>query len=230
MLVGGTLGGKSVCWKTLAKAKCILKSMGQEGALLRRYVGLVQWEMGYFFGWADAPFHSFPLPSGWVVMCPTWKNHVEATLSARDMRWAHRWGWISRLPGLWPIAVRCQGMEKVVFDIINPKSITMILGTMKTSPLRNGISDSTAWTWIFDDFCACPPGMQDLPFSSFFIQGFLFRNELYGAYDAATMMEWTDGVLSSIMRRMCQESWQLTQPGAIWDLQHVTTVVNENEI
>ncbi len=33
MLVGGTLGGKSVCWKTLAKAKCILKSMGQEGAL-----------------------------------------------------------------------------------------------------------------------------------------------------------------------------------------------------
>lgn len=31
MLVGGTLGGKSVCWKTLAKAKCILKSMGQEG-------------------------------------------------------------------------------------------------------------------------------------------------------------------------------------------------------
>lgn len=33
MLVGGTLGGKSVCWKSLAKAKCILKSMGQEGAL-----------------------------------------------------------------------------------------------------------------------------------------------------------------------------------------------------
>ena len=31
------------------------------------------------------------------------------------------------------------------------------------------------------------------------------RNELYGAYDAATMMEWTDGVLSSIMRRMCQD-------------------------
>jgi hypothetical protein len=29
-------------------------------------------------------------------------------------------------------------MEKVVFDIINPKSITMILGMMDTSPLRNG--------------------------------------------------------------------------------------------
>ena len=40
MLVGGTLGGKSVCWKTLAKAKCILKSMGQEGALasLRKHL------------------------------------------------------------------------------------------------------------------------------------------------------------------------------------------------
>ncbi|CAE7597590.1 Dnah2, partial [Symbiodinium sp. CCMP2456] len=77
MLVGGTLGGKSVCWKALAKAKCILKSMGQEG------------------------------------------------------------------------------MEKVIFEIINPKSITM--------------------------------------------------GELYGQYDEATMMEWTDGVLSSIMRRMCQD-------------------------
>ena len=88
-----------------------------------------------------------PLPSGWVVMCPTWKNHVlncfclEAKWKQRSQLGicnAHRWGWISRLPGLWPIAVRCQGMEKVVFDIINPKSITMILGMMDTSPLRNG--------------------------------------------------------------------------------------------
>eukprot|EP00439_Symbiodinium_sp_Y106_P018771 s5724_g2.t1 len=77
MLVGGTLGGKSVCWKALAKAKCILKSMGQEG------------------------------------------------------------------------------MEKVIYEIINPKSITM--------------------------------------------------GELYGQYDEATMMEWTDGVLSSIMRRICED-------------------------
>ena len=144
MLVGGTLGGKSVCWKTLAKAKCILKSMGQEGALLRRYVGLVQWEIGCC---GMSRCSKKPLPSGWVVMCPTWKNHVlncfclEAKWKQRSQLGicnAHRWGWISRLPGLWPIAVRCQGMEKVVFDIINPKSITMILGMMDTSPLRNG--------------------------------------------------------------------------------------------
>jgi dynein heavy chain len=31
MLVGGSLGGKSVCWKTLAAAKGVLKKMGQEG-------------------------------------------------------------------------------------------------------------------------------------------------------------------------------------------------------
>ena len=73
--------------------------------------------------------------------------------------------------------------------------------------------------------------MQDLPFSSFFFQGFSLRNELYGAYDAATMMEWTDGVLSSIMRRMCQESWQLTLQSDLGvTVQHVITVVNDNEI
>ncbi|CAK9054035.1 Dynein axonemal heavy chain 2 (Axonemal beta dynein heavy chain 2) (Ciliary dynein heavy chain 2) [Durusdinium trenchii] len=108
MLVGGTLGGKSVCWKTLAKAKCILKSMGQEG------------------------------------------------------------------------------MEKVIFDIINPKSITM--------------------------------------------------NELYGAYDAATMMEWTDGVLSSIMRRMCQdekpdEKWLVLDGpvDTLW-IESMNTVLDDNKV
>merc|ERR1719199_1788513 len=31
MLLGGTLSGKSVCWKTLAKSKNYLKQLGQEG-------------------------------------------------------------------------------------------------------------------------------------------------------------------------------------------------------
>jgi len=108
MLVGGTLGGKSVCWKALAKAKCILKSMGQEG------------------------------------------------------------------------------MEKVQFEIINPKSITM--------------------------------------------------NELYGAYDAITMQEWTDGVLSSIMRRMCQdekpdEKWLVLDGpvDTLW-IESMNTVLDDNKV
>mmetsp|Transcript_14483 Transcript_14483/g.50911 ORF Transcript_14483/g.50911 Transcript_14483/m.50911 type:complete len:4419 (-) Transcript_14483:356-13612(-) len=107
MLVGGTLGGKSVCWKTLAKAKGILKALGQEG------------------------------------------------------------------------------MEKVVYQIINPKSITM--------------------------------------------------NELYGAYDLATM-EWTDGVLSSIMRVMCQdektdEKWLLLDGpvDTLW-IESMNTVLDDNKV
>ncbi|CAE8702622.1 unnamed protein product, partial [Polarella glacialis] len=107
MLVGGTLGGKSVCWKTLAKAKGILKNMGQEG------------------------------------------------------------------------------MEKVQYQVINPKSITL--------------------------------------------------NEMYGAYDLATM-EWTDGVLSSIMRGMCQdekpdEKWLVLDGpvDTLW-IESMNTVLDDNKV
>mmetsp|Transcript_64893 Transcript_64893/g.119431 ORF Transcript_64893/g.119431 Transcript_64893/m.119431 type:complete len:4522 (+) Transcript_64893:77-13642(+) len=107
MLVGGTLGGKSVCWKTLAKSKIELKRLGQEG------------------------------------------------------------------------------MEKVQHQIINPKSITM--------------------------------------------------NELYGAYDLATM-EWTDGVLSSVMRQMCQdeksdEKWLVLDGpvDTLW-IESMNTVLDDNKV
>ncbi|CAK0888334.1 unnamed protein product [Prorocentrum cordatum] len=107
MLVGGTLGGKSVCWKALAKSKTILKQLGQEGA------------------------------------------------------------------------------EKVQHQVINPKSITL--------------------------------------------------NELYGAYDLATM-EWSDGVLSSIMRQMCQdekpdEKWLVLDGpvDTLW-IESMNTVLDDNKV
>eukprot|EP00928_Gymnodinium_smaydae_P048232 TRINITY_DN3222_c2_g2_i2.p1 TRINITY_DN3222_c2_g2~~TRINITY_DN3222_c2_g2_i2.p1 ORF type:complete len:3935 (+),score=1014.18 TRINITY_DN3222_c2_g2_i2:1731-11807(+) len=107
MLVGGTLGGKSVCWKTLAKAKNYLKQIGQEG------------------------------------------------------------------------------MEKVQYQIINPKSIT--------------------------------------------------NDELYGAYDLATM-EWTDGILSAIMRGMCQDEkpddkWLVLDGpvDTLW-IESMNTVLDDNKV
>jgi dynein heavy chain len=107
MLVGGSLGGKSVCWKTLAKAKCHLKTWGQEGA------------------------------------------------------------------------------EKVRYEVINPKSIS--------------------------------------------------GDELYGAYDLSTM-EWTDGVLSAIMRGMCQDEkpddkWLVLDGpvDTLW-IESMNTVLDDNKI
>lgn len=107
MLVGGTLGGKSICWKTLAKAKNYLKALGQEG------------------------------------------------------------------------------MEKVQYQIINPKSVS--------------------------------------------------NDELYGAYDLATM-EWTDGILSSIMRGMCQDEklddkWLVLDGpvDTLW-IESMNTVLDDNKV
>jgi dynein heavy chain len=107
MLLGGTLGGKSVAWKTLAETKTLLNKEGIEG------------------------------------------------------------------------------FEKVHNWILNPKSITM--------------------------------------------------NELYGAYDLATM-EWTDGILSSIMRIMCQdekadEKWLVLDGpvDTLW-IESMNTVLDDNKV
>merc|ERR1719421_2445830 len=60
-------------------------------------------------------------------------------------------------------------------------------------------------------------------------------NELYGAFDLATM-EWTDGILSSLMRGMCQdekpdEKWLLLDGpvDTLW-IESMNTVLDDNKV